>query len=123
MGKRIEIDLCSKRISNPGVSCGTDADAGGGAAGWGKPFHSTMHTWISRYRAGVLRRSLGMGTPGDRHTVRKPGKRQWRNTCSARAALWPLWSSTNCAPGTLFWTGQRSIIVIEKTQKRHEGYL
>ena len=50
--------------------------------------------------------------------MRRSGKRQWRNICPAKAVPWPSRKSTSCAPGSLCWTGQRSIIVIEILLKR-----
>ena len=41
--------LGGKGISDPGASCGTDADAGDSAAGWGRPFHHA-HLTNSRFR-------------------------------------------------------------------------
>lgn len=66
--------------------------------------HSTMESWISRYRSEGAS-ALAENGSASGGTARTSNARRWRSTCPARAAPWPLRKSISFVPGIWYWTG------------------
>ena len=67
--------------------------------------HSTMESWISRYRSEGISALEENGNQSKRRYDEDFKRKVVKHTCPGRAAAWPLRKSIIFARGTWYWTG------------------
>ena len=67
--------------------------------------HTTMESWISRYRSEGISALEENGNRSKRKYSEDFKRQVAGSTCPVRAVLWPSRKSIICAPGIWYWTG------------------